>query len=75
MAAEQWERRQGMRVRGGWSWSNWLPCTEAEAQRVTGLQSWQVRATGKCAACNGTGRVPCGVGGGGGGQGMEGGNG
>jgi hypothetical protein len=59
--APAWERRQGMRCRDGWTWSSWQPCTDAEALRVTGLQSWQVRQTGACAACGGTGRVPNGV--------------
>lgn len=55
------ERRQGTRRRGGWSWSTWQPCTEAEARRVSGLHSWQVRQYGPCAACAGTGRAPSGV--------------
>lgn len=58
MAADQWERRQGMRMRDGWQWSNWQLCTEAEAQRVTGLHSWQVRRVSTCTACGGTGRMP-----------------
>lgn len=55
------ERRQGMRARDGWVWGNWQPCTDAEAHRVTGLHSWQVRQYGQCAACAGTGRAPLGV--------------
>lgn len=60
-AVAEWERRQGMRASGGWTWGNWLSCTEAEAQRVTGLQSWQVRRVCVCATCGGTGRMPSGV--------------
>lgn len=56
-----YERRQGLRARGGWVWGNWRPCSEAEARRVTGLQSWQVRQYGLCACCAGTGRAPLGV--------------
>jgi hypothetical protein len=63
VAPVAWERRQGLRCRDGWGWSTWQTCTEAEARRVTGLQSWQVRRVCECPTCNGTGRVPCGVGG------------
>lgn len=59
-APTAWERRQGMRVLDGWRWHKWESCTEAEAQRVTGLHSWQVRQTGDCPTCDGAGRVPCG---------------
>lgn len=39
-----WERRHGSRVAGGeFNWGHWTPCTEAEAKRVSGLLSWQVR--------------------------------
>lgn len=55
VAPEGWERRQGMRAAGGWHWSTWQPCTAAEAQRVTGLRSWEVRSTGQCPACDGIG--------------------
>jgi hypothetical protein len=46
-----WERRQawgdGARVL---HWGNWNPCTEAEANRVTGLRSWEVRRVGSALA-------------------------
>jgi hypothetical protein len=44
MQASGWERRQA------WGdsahilhWGDWKPCTEAEARRVTGLRTWEVR--------------------------------
>lgn len=61
MAADRWERRQGDRQGDGWRWYAWKLCTEAEAQRVTGLQSWQVRQVCVCTACEGRGYVPAGV--------------
>lgn len=57
----EWERRQGMRARDGWVWSTWHQYTQAEAQRVSGLHSWQVRRVCICATCGGTGRMPTGV--------------
>lgn len=42
----RWERRRGYGYGEGinaLSWQAWEPCTEAEAKRVTGLRSWEVR--------------------------------
>lgn len=42
----RFERRQGTRMpsaTGDISWGRWEPCTDAEARRVAGLTSWDVR--------------------------------
>jgi hypothetical protein len=43
-AASGWERRQAWGVGTGvLHWGDWKPCTEADARRVTGLRTWEVR--------------------------------
>ena len=43
----RWHRRHGSRGSGGsWQWGKWEVCSQAEAARVTGLRSWEVRSTG-----------------------------
>lgn len=40
----QWERRRAFGNGAGLlEWQEWKPCTEAEATRVNGLRSWEVR--------------------------------
>lgn len=42
--AVRWERRRGYGDGAGvLRWSNWERCSEADARRVTGLRSWEVR--------------------------------
>jgi hypothetical protein len=42
--SSQWERRRGFRNGNGERiWTAWSECAEAEAKRVTGLHSWEVR--------------------------------
>ncbi len=38
-----WQRRQGVRCGDAFDWGEWQGCIRAEAERVTGLRSWQVR--------------------------------
>lgn len=45
VAWTRWWRRNGTRrAGGGLGWGEWQECSEAEAKRVTGLSSWQVRS-------------------------------
>jgi hypothetical protein len=43
MSEKQWERRRGYSNGTGFVWTEWMPCNLAEAMRVQGLISWQVR--------------------------------